>query len=128
MDTSLDHLTPEMKPLAMELLARCVEARIPIIIVNTLRTVEEQETEVALGNSWTSHSKHLPQPPSMMSDAIDIAPLKAMGIIDWSDKNPNWVKIIAIGERLGLRSGKNFPKPDLGHFEYVRAAPTEQHA
>lgn len=125
MDTSLDHLTPEMKPLAMELLARCVERRIFVVIIRTLTTPEEEQAEIDAGNSWTHHSLHLPQPPSGLSDAIDVAPLlqyleKGGVQIDWDNNDPNWTKIIAIGESLGLHSGKNFPKPDLGHFQRVK--------
>lgn len=128
MDTSLDHLTPEFRPLAMELIARCVEARIPVVIINTLRTPAQQETELLEGNSWTKNSKHLPQPPSGLSDAIDIAPMSQYTghgaiKIDWNPKDPNWAIIGSIGMKLGLRWGNNFPKPDLGHFEYVRHGP-----
>jgi D-alanyl-D-alanine carboxypeptidase len=128
-DTSLDHLAPEFRPLAFELIARCVEARIPIVIINTLRTSAEQAAELAAGNSWTPNSKHLPQPPSGLSLAIDIAPLAQYtehgeSKIDWDDSDSNWNLIGAIGIKLGLRWGKSFPKPDLGHFEYVK--PNEQ--
>ena len=124
MDTSLDHLTPEFRPLAMELIARCVESGIHVVIINTLRSKAEQQAAIASGSSWTTKSKHLPQAPSGLSDAIDIAPL-AQYIqhgsvkVNWNGSDPAWAKMIAIGEAIGLRSGKSFPKPDLGHFEYV---------
>lgn len=129
MDTSLDHLTPEFRPLAMELIARCIEARIPVVIINTLRSPAEQEAELLAGNSWTTHSKHLPQPPSGLSDAIDIAPMSQYTIhgpikVEWNSKDPNWTIIGSIGTKLGLRWGVSFPKPDLGHFEYVRHGPS----
>jgi D-alanyl-D-alanine carboxypeptidase len=123
-DTSLDHLAPEFRPLALELIAQCIQQRIQIVIINTLRTPAEQAAELASGNSWTSNSKHLPQPPSGLSQAIDIAPLSqytehGASKIDWDDDDLNWDLIGAIGIKLGLRWGKSFPKPDLGHFEYV---------
>jgi D-alanyl-D-alanine carboxypeptidase len=123
-DTSLDHLAPEFKPLAMELIARCIAERIQVVVINTLRTPAEQAAELASGNSWTSNSKHLPQPPSGLSQAIDLAPLgmyqeRGPDKIDWDDSDPSWDSIGAIGVKIGLRWGKSFPKPDLGHFEYV---------
>jgi hypothetical protein len=124
-DTSLDHLTPEMKPLAMELLARCVEARIFVVVIRTLTTPEEEQAEIDSGHSWTHHSEHLPQEPSGLSDAIDVAPLLSYlegggATINWDNRDANWAKVIAIGEKIGLHSGKNFPKPDLGHFQRVK--------
>ena len=58
MSRSLDTLSPRFRPLAVELLARCVEAGICVMIVDTLRTPEEHAANLAKGVSWTTHSKH----------------------------------------------------------------------
>src|SRR5207245_2043778 len=42
MDTSLDHLEARFRVKVFELLARAVEARVPVIVTNTLRTAAEQ--------------------------------------------------------------------------------------
>jgi D-alanyl-D-alanine carboxypeptidase len=130
LDTSLDHLTPEFKPLAMELIARCIEARCPVVIVNTLRDAAQQQANIIAGVSWTSNSKHLPQPPSMLSDAIDLAPISqyvehGSMKVNWDVNDPAWSIMGVAGMRLGLRWGAKFPKPDMGHFEYVRAKPVQ---
>ena len=68
MSRALDDLSPRFRPLAMELLARCVEARIPVLVVDTLRTPAQHAANLANGVSWTVHSKHLD------GDAIDVVP------------------------------------------------------
>jgi len=124
MSRALDDLSPVFKPLAMALLARCVEAQIPVIIVDTLRTQAEHSANLAKGVSWTKHSKHLD------GLAIDICPyaqydLHGRDKLQWDGGDPIWFRIGAIGEKLGLRWGGRWSTPDLGHFEYVApVAPT----
>jgi hypothetical protein len=120
MSRSLDDLSPRFRPLAMQLLARCTEARIPIVIVDTLRTPEEHKQNLFKGVSWTNHSKHLD------GDAIDICPFSTYDAhggnkLLWDAGDPIWQRLGAIGEALGLRWGGRWSKPDLGHFEYVDA-------
>jgi hypothetical protein len=117
MSRSLDDLTPEMRPIAMELLARCIEKRIQVIIIDTLRTPEEQEQNVRNGVSWTRNSKHLPQEPSGKSDAIDIAPVKVLHLKNWAPNHPDWRAIGNIGEDLGLAWGGRWSIPDCSHFQ-----------
>ena len=74
MSRKLDDLSDRFRPLAIELLARCVEQRIAVVIVDTLRTDEEQAKYLARGVSWTTKSKHLPQEPDGKAEAIDVAP------------------------------------------------------
>lgn len=116
----LDDLSSRFRPLAILLLARCVEAQIPVIITYTLRTVAEQEALIAQGVSWTKHSKHL------TGDAIDICPFAIWqeygpDKLQWDPKDPNWLRLGQIGEAIGLKWGGRFgppAKPDLGHFEF----------
>ncbi len=120
MDTSLDSLDPIFKPLAFALLARLVEARIPVVIVNTRRTASEQAVNVAKGVSWVTHSKH--------EDglAIDIAPFSVYdehggNKLQWDEQDPIWLRIGQIGEACNLRWGGRWQQKDMGHFEYVGA-------
>lgn len=116
MSRSLDDLDPRFKPLAIELLARLVEAGIPVLIINTRRTPAEQADYLAKGVSWIQHSKHLD------GLAIDICPY-ALYLLNGSDKlawdatDPVWQKIGPIGEALGLIWGGRWTQRDLGHFE-----------
>lgn len=123
MSRLLDDLDPAFKILAMELLARLVEAGIPVIVVDTLRTLEEQAAAVKVGFSSTMQGKHLPQPPSGKSTAIDVAPLLVFQLhgpdkLQWDPTDPIWQKMGVIGESLGLRWGGRWKQPhDPGHFE-----------
>ena len=125
MSRSLDDLSPRFRPLAMELLARCVEAGLLVMIVDTLRTTAEHADNLRRGVSWTPHSKHLD------GDAIDIAPYEvwmATGPdkLQWDAENPVWLKLGAIGESIGLRWGGRWRQQDLGHFEYQAPAAPKQ--
>lgn len=109
-----------MLPLAMQLLARCVEAGIMVMIVDTKRTVDEQRANVAKGVSWTMNSKHL------TGDAIDICPYETYALhgpdkLQWDGADPVWTRIGEIGQRLGLKWGviRQGVQVDPGHFEYV---------
>lgn len=119
MSRALDDLSDDFRPLAMQLLARCVEAGIAVVVVDTLRTPEEHAENLRRGVSWTTRSKHLD------GDAIDIAPFETYALhgadkIKWDASDTIWKRLGAIGESLGLRWGGRWTIPDLGHFELVR--------
>lgn len=129
MSRKLDDLHPDFKPLAITLLARIVEAGIPIMIVDTLRTPAEHADNLAKGTSWTTRSKHLD------GLAIDIVPYETYQLhgpdkLQWDASDPVWLKMGLIGESLGLRWGgrwkdaKGNPRPDSGHFELVTPTTT----
>jgi peptidoglycan L-alanyl-D-glutamate endopeptidase CwlK len=108
--------------LAVELLARCVEHGIPVLIIDTLRTKAEQEDNVRRGVSWTQHSKHL------TGDAIDICPydvyqLTGADKLQWDARHSVWRDLGRIGEELGLVWGGRWTVKDLGHFEYPTRKP-----
>lgn len=118
MSRALDDLSPRFRPLAIELLARCVEQRLAVCIIDTLRTPAEQAANIAAGVSWTQNSKHL------TGDAIDICPYSQWDAhgpdkLNWDASDPVWTKIGAIGEALGLRWGGRWRVKDMGHFEFV---------
>ena len=111
-----------MRPLAVEFLARLTEAGIHVLIVDTLRTPEEQVENVKRGVSWTLKSKHL------TGDAIDICPFEQWNLTgpdkpQWDETAKVWQDIGAIGQALGLKWGvvKDGKRFDLGHFERVGA-------
>ena len=128
MSRKLDDLAPLFKLKAIELVARCSEAGIPVYIVDTLRTPEEHAANLARGVSWTARSKHLD------GLAIDVVPYAQFSLhgpdkLEWNADDPAWRIIGKIGEGLGLRWGGRFactqphihtkrcPKADFGHFE-----------
>ncbi len=122
MSKALNDLSPRFRPLAIELLARCLEAGIAVCIVDTLRTPEEHAANLAKGVSWTTRSKHLD------GDAIDICPYAVWDAhgpdkLLWDAGDPIWQKLGAIGEALGLRWGGRWKVKDMGHFEYQATKP-----
>jgi hypothetical protein len=130
MSRKLDDLSDRFKPKAIELIARCAEAGIPILIINTLRTESDQLANIAKGVSWTRNSRHLAQPWSNKAEAIDVAPYETWQAygpdkINWDASDPVWVTIGEIGEKLGLRWGGRWTQRDMGHFEYLRESMIE---
>jgi hypothetical protein len=93
-------------------------------IIDVLRTVEEQKVNLAKGVSATMNSRHLPQPPSGLSHAIDLCPYSIYALhgpdkLQWDSSDPVWGIMGPIGEALGLRWGGRWKHPyDVGHFEY----------
>lgn len=139
MSRALDDLCPKLRTSAMEVIARLAEQSYPLMIVDTLRTPEEHEANLANGTSWTRRSKHLPRrveecsacaalPNSLgtrgLSHAIDLVPyqqylLNGRDKLAWDADQPAWEIIGEVGESLGLRWGGRWPTPDLGHLEYA---------
>lgn len=120
MSRRLNDLSLEFRPKAIELLARFTEAGVAVLIVDTLRTKEEQTEALRNGFSSTLNSKHL------VGDAIDICPydvyqLHGLDKLKWDSNDSIWLKLGLIGESLGLRWGGRWKRPhDPGHFELVR--------
>jgi hypothetical protein len=130
MGKDLNELASYFLPLAQTLIDACALAGIPVRIVDTGRTSQEQEQKILEGVSWTHTSKHEPQPPEGKSEAIDIVPLAILNEHkpDWDPTSPLWLKIGLIGEGLGLVWGGrwthiNGGRGDPSHFEYNRPNP-----
>lgn len=125
MGKSLDALDSHFEPLASELLSQCASAGIPLAIITTDRTIEEERAEMAAGRSWVSnpeHSMHLPQPPEGKSKAIDVCPIAYLNLPLWNPDGPAWNEIGLIGKGLGLQWGGdwthvNHGRGDPGHFQ-----------
>lgn len=122
MTRALNDLSGRCKVRVFEFLARCLEAGIPVQIINVLRTTEEQIENIKNGVSWTLLSKHLPQPPENRSEAIDVCPFSQFDLhgpdkLQWDGTDPAWLKIGEIGENAGLLWGGRWKVKDLGHFE-----------
>ncbi|PYQ25562.1 MAG: hypothetical protein DMF56_27160 [Acidobacteria bacterium] len=118
MSRAINDLAPRFRPIACELLARIVEAGIPVLIVETLRTPEQHAINLANGTSWTEHSKHLD------GLAIDLCPYKLYDLhgpdkLEWRTDDPVWAVMATIGRKLGLRCGFDWKQKDCGHFEFV---------
>lgn len=122
MGNAMVELASYFKPRAQLLLDRCTACGIPCRIVDTGRTFVEQTHKIAQHRSWTRFSKHEPQLPENLSEAIDICPLEilAENKADWDPKNPLWQRIGAIGRNVGLEWGGDWVEhPDPSHFQWV---------
>ena len=124
MGNQISELASYMQPKCTEFLDKVKAAGIPCTLIDTGRTVAEQAQKIALGVSWTVHSKHEPQPPEMKSEAFDVCPTSLMATKLWSPKSPLWQQIGAIGESLGLFWGGrwthlNNGAGDPGHFQWI---------
>ena len=122
MSRRLNDLSPRFRPIAVELLAQATEAGVPLVIVNTRRTPEQQAENVAKGVSWTLNSLHL------TGDAIDVCPYSQYAAhgdtkLLWDAGDPIWQRLGVIGEALGLRWGGRWAQKDMGHFEMVPLSP-----
>lgn len=119
MSRALNDLSPPMRALTVEFLARLVEAGIHVMLIETKRTPEQQALNLEKGVSWTKDSRHL------TGDAIDICPYAHWDLLgpdklQWDAGDPIWPKIGAIGEACGLVWGGRWQQRDLGHFERRR--------
>ena len=116
MDTSLKSLTPAFRNRVVQFLAALVEAKIPVQIISTGRTNQEQIASIKRGTSWTANSRHL------TGEAIDVCPFEIYNLhgpdkLNWDAADPVWLKIGDIGKRFGMRWGGDWKQKDMGHFE-----------
>lgn len=116
MSRALDDLSPRFRPQAVEFLARCAEAGLAILIVETLRTPAEHAANLAAGRSWITHSKHL---DGLAMDVCLFAAYELHGPdkLCWNAADPGWAQLATIAERVGLRSGYRWQQKDCGHVE-----------
>src|SRR5438477_847413 len=127
----LVELASYVRPLAIELLAKAQDAGLDPIVEDTGRSHDEQTIKLANGLSHTMASKHLPQPPENLSEAIDVVPRICMSLKYWGwngtieNSHPAWGELIKIGEGVGFHCGVHFPHPDPGHFQYVHKEPPQ---
>lgn len=137
MSRALDDLSSDMRPRAVEVLARLTERGIAVVIVDTLRSSKEQEEFYKRGVSKTKLSRHLPRylrthvPANDLNwnkaDAIDLCPYSVYALhgedkLQWDAQDPVWRIIAEIGEGEGLVSGFRWRDPfDPGHLELPRS-------
>jgi peptidoglycan L-alanyl-D-glutamate endopeptidase CwlK len=108
-------------------IVRVVEAAaadIPLLVVWGARSKIEQEEAVRTGHSklhWPK-SAHNVTPARPLSRAVDLAPLKPDGTIDWNDR-AGFVRLArvvkAAAEKLGIEVewGGDWRMADLDHFQ-----------
>lgn len=136
MNRRLADLSSIMRPRVYELLALLVERGIHGMIVETLRSPEDQRRYLAAGRSATTLSRHLARrlrmemppdhPDAEKADAMDWAPYEIYASqgpdkLQWSASAPEWQIFGAIAESLGFVWGGRWQQPhDPGHIELPR--------
>lgn len=94
---------------------------INIIVVQGLRTVEQQDALYAQGR--TTPGAKVTNAKGGLSYhnfglAVDCAPLDGPSHIDWSASHPNWLRMEKVGVDVGLVSGASWRTlPDAPHFQ-----------
>lgn len=127
----LNDLDPVFRPQVVEFLARATEAKIPLLIVETRRTMEEHQANLKAGKSWTKVSQHV------YGRAIDVVPYYYYGpklvdkVLLWDVEEkialPIWEKLGEIGELCGLKWGGRWKQRDYVHFEMAEVVPDPKH-
>jgi len=115
-DRKLDDLDPRFLPIVFQLLARFVEAGIPVLIVETRRSEAQHQADLASGHSWIVHSLHQ---DGLAMDVCPYAVWQETGDdkLQWLGSDPLWLRLGVIGEGLGLDWGGRWARRDLGHFQ-----------
>lgn len=107
-----------LRVLYLDLIEQAKAEDISCVLIETLRDAERQQYYIDEGVSWTKRSKHLPQPPSGLSLAFDLAPKDYLKHKLWLPGGPLWLRLGEIGQDLGLRWGGAWRlTPDYAHFE-----------
>lgn len=131
MSRDLDHLCPRFRGLAFELIARCAERKVWLVIIDTLRTPTEQAKYLESGASKTLNSLHLPQTWCLvcghaggLSHAMDAAPIRDLDEnvvkqVQWDAGHPSWKAYGAAAKSLGLVWGGDWGW-DFSHVQVPR--------
>ena len=136
MSRALDDLCEGLRPQAFEVIARLIEARVPILIVDILRSPAEHAVNLANGTSKATHSKHVAATNSACiichgtgSHAFDLCPYDEFSRVGsdkllWNVRDGEnkilreWQLIGFHGKRFGFRWGGDWKDPfDPGHLE-----------
>lgn len=128
MSRRLEDLHPVVATLARKLLFNAQEACVPVMITQTLRSMDEQATLYARGRTAPGRIVTYAKPGQSYHNyglAFDVAILKD-GTPTWDTKvdvNDNevedYLEVGLLGEKLGLTWGGRWRFVDLPHFQYT---------
>jgi hypothetical protein len=123
-DNRLDGLTYCMRHAAPELIAKCAERRVPVLVLETLRNEERLEWLIEAGKSWSRNSYHLPGDDGL-SAAMDAAPIlrvdaSIVRAVNWDPTHRQWAIYLEEAERLGLECGARWKRRDWSHVQLQR--------
>jgi peptidoglycan LD-endopeptidase CwlK len=115
-------LADKVRQMAAQLEAEGIDIR----VTQSLRPWKEQEALYEQGRSQPGEIVTNARPGYSWHQfglAVDVAPLTPQGV-DWNTSHPVWVRIVAVGESLGLFPGAEFRSfPDWPHFQLTGRFP-----
>ncbi len=116
----IEDLKPELQKLATDLILECKKQGIQIIITQTLRDIEYQNSLYDQGRTKAGNIVTNSKGGSSYHNyglAFDVVPIKD-GKADWNSSQ--WQQIGKIGQGLGLEWGGGFKTiKDMPHFQYT---------
>ena len=128
----ISDLDTRLQPLARQFLDQCAAVGLEAILIQTYRSVAEQDADYAQGRTVPGHritdarggqSAHNCTLPdgTAAARAFDFALYAPGGTsLDWNASDSEWRTAVQIGANLGLRNGSKFPGiGDIDHFELV---------
>jgi hypothetical protein len=124
-DRDLEHLTYTMRAAALELVARCAERRVWLVILETLRSPERLAWLISQGRSWSSRSYHLAGKEDGQAAALDAAPIlrvdgSTLQKINWNADHAHWHIYVEQALQLGLECGAEWRQKDWSHVQLQR--------
>lgn len=124
-DRNLQHLTYTMRQAGTELIARCAEQRVWVVVLETLRSPERAAWLVKEGKSWSNRSFHTPSSEDHLSAAMDAAPIinirgSLLRTINWDPKHSHWSIYVEEALKLGLECGAQWTHKDWSHVQLQR--------
>lgn len=130
----LAQVIPRLSALIHQLADTLATQGITILVVQGLRTVEQQDALYARGrttpgsivtNAKGGYSWH------QFGCAIDAAPMNRDDTVDWNSSHPQWHAMESLGVAVGLTSGATWIRlVDAPHLQYTGrfpvGAPTDE--
>lgn len=121
------------EPALRRVVYKCLERGNRFVVLYGIRTKAEQAELFAQGRTkpgkivtWTLNSRHLPN-RNGLSEAIDLAPIKPDGTIDWNDlaafeRLGAEMKASAAEVGVGIEWGGDWKRKDRPHFQLRTSA------
>lgn len=109
-------------PCIREKFLRLFESGIDLVVIETARDEERQKHYINSGVSWTTNSKHMPQPPYGKSLAFDVCPKCIVCEKGWAPGHELWETLGLAGKVLGLEWGGDWRQKDRPHFQLGQCA------
>ena len=124
-DRDPEHLTYAMRCAWSELLVRCAERRVWLVLLETLRSPERLDWLIANGKSWSHRSYHLAGKQDGKAAALDAAPITridggTLKVINWNSGHVHWTIFVEQALKLGLECGAEWEQKDYSHVQLQR--------